>query len=281
MALTYTNPIIDILTVEHTEPQWLIPDFLLQGSLVALAGEPGTGKSVLSYTLGLAIASGYETLSGIVPAGEPRRVLYFDQENGHQDRDKYLLQCWHGLKNPDVALLHEHFFPVHFALGQDEWPDVVAEYVDLLQPHVTIFDTTTPCFNIEEENSNGEATRATNRLRELARQTDPVMTILVIKHAKMLMKKGGRRTMRGGKAWEGAVDGTMYQVRAPGRPRNNGLSLTRLEPAKTRAYGLRRTIYITPEWTDTAMTGLVLSGSYMPNSAHSKAERDEDRELED
>ena len=83
--------------------------------------------------------------------------------------------------------------------------------------------------------------------------------------------------MRGAKAWHSAPDGVMFQVKTRGRPRKDGLSLTRLEPDKTRAYGLSRIVYITPEWTDNQRTGLVLHGSYNPDKEHKKREElDED-----
>jgi RecA-family ATPase len=280
--LDYQNPIIDILEAEEKPPDWLVPDLLLQGSLIALAGEPGTGKSYLSYTIGLAIAAGWPALGGLVPKMEPRRVLYFDQENGQQDRDKYLRRSFIGLKNaqgkaPSMQALFDNFFPTHFVLGGDNWLEMAEEYVLELKPHLMVFDTATPCFNIQDENHNGEAAKAVAGIRHLMKLTTPTCSAIVLKHAKMRTEKGGRRTMRGGKHWEGAVDGTMFQVKAAGRPRKDGLSLTRLEPAKTRAYGLRQTIYITPRWTDEARSGLVLDGSYKPDSAHKTAEeKDED-----
>ncbi len=85
--------------------------------------------------------------------------------------------------------------------------------------------------------------------------------------------------MRGAKAWLGTTDGTWFQVRLPGRPRNKGF-LTRLEPDKTRAYGLQGKIFITPEWVRNE-TGLYLQGSYKPNKDHKKRlaeEGDEDDE---
>ena len=196
---------MEILTAEQTEPEWLIPDLLLQGSLVAIAGEPGTGKSYLTYTIGLAIAAGCEALSGLVPAGTPRRVIYFDQENGRQDRNRYLLQSYYGLMRggtvPNLDSLGANFYPCHFGLGQDDWYEVAAAYVEALQPHLIVFDTSTPCMNIENENDNGEATRAINRLREVMALADPVASAVVLKHAKMKTEKGGRRTIRGGKSW--------------------------------------------------------------------------------
>jgi len=282
MALsdTYENEIVDVLHAAEQDPVWLIPDLLLQGSMVCLAGEPGAGKSYVSYTAGLAVATGIAALDGIIPPGKPKTVIYFDQENSRQDRDKYLRRSWHGLarngKLPDVGLLLQHFHPVHFALGDDDWAEIAAEYIALLCPQLVIFDTATPCFNIGDENDNAEAVREIKKIRQLMALGDPVVSAIVLRHAKIAIEKGGRRTMRGAKSWHNAADGIMYQVKQAGRPRGDGLSRTRLEPDKTRAYGLSRTIYITPEWTEEERTGLFLHGSYTPDKEHKRLEQLED-----
>lgn len=269
------NPIADILWAEEQEPEWLVKDLMLQGSLICLAGEPGAGKSYVSYSAALALGSGVQALGGIIPATDPKKVLYFDQENGVGDRDKYLRRSWTGLTRdgnaPDVGLLHEHFRPVHFALGGPDWFERAAEWVEHWHPHLMVFDTATPCFHIQDENNNAEATQVINDLRRLMRLTDPVATTIVLKHAKVSSEKGGKRTMRGAKAWQGAADAVWFQVRSPGRPRRHNLQLTRLIPDKTRAYGLDATIYITPHYTDEEKTGLVLEASYTPSKEHKSA----------
>lgn len=271
------NPIVEILTTEDENPEWLVPDLVLQGALVALAGEPGAGKSYLSYTIGLAVAAGVEALNGLIPAGEPRRVVYFDEENSKGDRDKYLRRSWRGLRGkdgklPDLALLETNFWPVHFELGNADWESNAAEWVRTIQPHLLVFDTATPCFDIEDENDNAEATAAIKGVQRLMKLTDPVATAIVLKHARIKNEGKDRRTMRGAKAWQSAVDNVLFQVKARGKPRRDGLSITRLVPDKVRAYGLQRPIYITPHYTNDKRDGLVLDGSYNPNRDHAEAE---------
>jgi hypothetical protein len=270
------NPIVDILTASDEQPDWLIPNLILQGTMNILAGDAGAGKSYVSYTLGLAIAAGVAALDGLVPAGEPRKVLYFDEENSRQDRDKYLRRSWIGLahqgEEPDLALLMENFWPVHFALGSDDWEDQAAEWIRIVEPAVCIYDTATPCFNIADENDNGVATAVMKQIRALQGMTNPVGTSIVLKHAKVVTERGGSRTIRGAKSWKSGCDQLMFQIKAQGRPRKDGLSLTRLEPDKRRAYGLTRTIYITPQWTDKERTGLVLHGAYEPDGEHKRRE---------
>lgn len=283
------NNILDILLAPEREPDWLVPDFSLQGAAIVLAGEPGAGKSYVSYTKGLAIAAGIRALGGMVPPGEPRRVLYYDQENSAQDLAKYIRRSWFGIcaqnnLNPEnyelLEKLASNFYIRSFQLGGDDWADVVRYEMEIVQPHLVVFDTATPCFNIENENDNSEANQAMKKVRELMRITDPVATALILKHAKMRTERGGRRTIRGAKHWQGAADSIMFQVKAVGRKRKDGLSLTRLEPDKTRAYGLTQTIYITPQYVDETRNALMLTGSYSASREHTQAEQKEEEEFE-
>ena len=280
MSEPLINPIVDVLTAEEEEPNWLVPDLILQGSLVCLAGEPGAGKSFVTYLLGMCIAAGVRPLGGLFSIGEPKRVLYFDEENSEQDRDKYLRRAYQGLLSQgfdvDLFKLAENFWPVHMRLGGEDWLDRARECVEQVQPHLTVFDTSTPAFNILDENSNAEATQAVKGVRTLMRLTDPVGASIVLKHAKTRTEKGGRRTMRGAKAWQGMADSVMFQVKANGRPRTDGLSLTRLIPDKTRAYGLSRTVYLTPGYTDEARSGLTIDASFSATRDHKKAEEEDE-----
>lgn len=261
------NPIVDILTAEDDRPDWLIPNLLTQGSLVCLVGESGAGKSYVSYTLGLAIAAGVEALSGIVPRGEPRRVLYFDDENSVQDRDKYLRRSWHGLAKrngdmPDLATLDQHFYPVTCELGNEDWEEVMSAYVLAFRPHLIIVDTATPCFNIDDENNNAEAAKAVKGVKRVMRLVTPTVTAWILKHAKTRTEKGQIRTVRGAKVWKDMSDGMLFQVKRRGRPRKDGLSATRLVPDKIRAYGLHQSIDINPRWCGADRIGLALDGAY-------------------
>lgn len=280
-ATEFDNPIRSILAAEDADPEWLIKDLLLQGTLVCLAGEPGAGKSLVSYTLALAKASGWSALSGLVPEGPPERVVYFDQENSPQNRNKYITRSWWGLADshglpPDADLLEENFIPVHFHLGAADWFDVAADFISHFQPRLAVFDTAASCFDIEDENNNAEAARVLKQLRQLMTVTDPPLTVLVLKHAKSTVGKGERRKMRGATMWQSLADQVMFQVRCQGRPRKGGLQLTRLVPDKTRAYGLTEEIFITPSYTDEAKTGLLLEASTTPSSEHKRARRSEE-----
>lgn len=276
----YVNPTIDILFGEEKEPEWLVPDMMLRGELTLLAGEPGAGKSLLTYTWALAMAGGVGGFGGIIPASKPMTVVYFDNENSEGNRNKYMTWAWHGLMdnhgqdNEVVFNVSEHFKPVHFILGVPDWEETATEYVQFFKPDLIVFDTAISCCAAEDENSNAEAGLHVAGIRRVMRSVEPVAAALVLKHAKR-----GEQRIRGATVWESLADQTMFQVRRPGRPRKDGLSLTQLKPGKHRAFGLHKKVYITPSFTDAKRRGpgLVLDASYKQNREH-QAIGDEDDE---
>lgn len=282
--IDYDNPIIDVLLAEEREPDWLIPNVILSGTLVCWAGAPAAGKSSACYTVAMALASGVSGFSGIIPSGEPTTVVYFDQENSPQNRDKYIRQAWHGLVDshgvkPDEGLLLDHFKPVHFRLGQKDWLARAIPFVERFRPKVCFFDTAASVFGITDENSNAEAAHVVGEVRALMANTNPMMTAIVLKHARSTPDENGNYRMRGATMWQSLVDQTIFHLKMPGRPRGSAirrrgrgaLNLTRLKPDKTRAFGLDSEIYLTPSYTDEACTGMVIEASYTKSAEHKKA----------
>ena len=239
------NPVPDILTGTDPIVTWLLPGLLAQGSLVVLAGDAGIGKSTLCYALGFACATGTPLL-GYRPV-MPLRVLYFDQENSRPDRDAYMRWAWYGLEQPSLEYISTNFWTRHFELGTSEWFLRAGEAVQEVRPHLIFLDTATPCCNIMDENDNGIATQVINRLRTLQAMVTPTAAMIVLKHAKS-DTDAGHRVIRGAKAWAGASDAVWFHVRSTGHPRKDDLSRTRIEPNKTRAFGLRESININPSW---------------------------------
>lgn len=278
-----TNDIVDLIFAEDVPPVWAMSGLFLQGGVYTIGGEAGAGKSTLCYTLAIAAATGQPALGGMMQAIEPKRILYFDEENGHQDRTKYIRRAFYGLAalngtEPDLNLLEANLWCRADELGGEDWQEKLAAWIDHVRPHIIIFDTANPCFGIKDENSNSEAELVIKALKRLLVTIDPRITAIIIKHAK-IRTDGAKRTLRGAKAWESAVDGVVFHVKAPGRPRKGHLNLTRLEEGKTRAYGLRGRWYITPSWSDEHQGGLLLNGSPTPNMAHKEAEDAEDEAL--
>ena len=247
-------PISELLTGSEPPVDWLVQDFIPRGSLIALAGEPGAGKSLLMYTISVALASGSKFLGW--PATAPKRVLYFDQENSKADCTQYLRWAWNGLDRPDPRLLDANLAFAHIVLGGSGWGSKAEQYVRETRPELIVIDTTTPACNVEDENDNAEATRAIQQIRRFHALTSPNPAIVALKHAKV-RSEGGGHTLRGAKAWEGMVDSIIYHTKARGKRRADGLRATKLSPAKTRAFGLRTDLIIDPMWTPDR-SGLIL-----------------------
>jgi hypothetical protein len=176
-------------------------------------------------------------------------VLYFDEENSTPDRVQYERWAWHGLGRPNLNLILQNFWCCSFGLGSVDWYKRAEEEILLHKPDLFIIDTTTPACHIQDENSNAEAHAVIGKIRVLQNLMPVPITAVALKHARLNSVEGGGYTLRGAKAWEGAVDGIVYISKSRGRPRGDGLSNNILSPSKTRAFGLRKTIRIAPKMT--------------------------------
>ena len=239
------NPIPDILVGTDPIVEWLIPDLLPHGTIVQYAGDPGVGKSFFAYNLAMSVATQTPFLGFVPSSVQP--VLYCDVENSVPDRNKYLRQVWRGLCKPDLELVKENFWTSHFELGNNNWDEVLRSLVSAYNPALVVIDTATPCFSIEDENNNSEASKVIRKLRHIQSIGTNKPTFLVLRHAKTFMEHEGDRKARGAQAWKGETDGTWFHVRNRGRPRQDGLWRTHIEVDKVRAFGLRETVHIQPQ----------------------------------
>lgn len=252
-------PIRDLVTLVQTptqEPHWVVKGILPRGSMTVLAGEAGTGKSLLCYHLSLCAALGLPFLGTYATC--QTRVLYIDEENGLPDATRYWQWSWRGAGCPDPATLRAITF-AHMALGH-AWESTLLTLAKTHQPGLIIIDTATPALQIIDENDNAEASRKIQTLRTAQAAADNETAIVVLKHAKVQDEKGHRRTIRGAKTWLGSVDSVLFHSYNVGRP--GKLRQTLLTPDKVRAFGLDHSIKITPSWTAAdEPKGLVLKGS--------------------
>lgn len=229
---------------EDKAPPWLVPNFICQSHMVVLAGEPGAGKSLVSYTLALAKASGGEFLGSAL---NPAPVLYFDEENAIPDVKQYLRWSWRGLGRPDVNLVAQNLNLEHFSLSSAGSARYLymRELAAKIKPSLIVIDTATPACAIKDENSNGEASAAIQELRKVRAAGGPATTMFILKHAK-LDSEGGVWHVRGAKDWVGATDSTLMHTKQAGHPREDGWHNTRIRAPKRRAFGLRGVLKITP-----------------------------------
>lgn len=236
-----------VLTQAVHDPLWVVRDVLARDTLVILAGEPGVGKSVLSYHLAFCVASGLPFLGH---ESQQTRVLYVDEENSLPDFKQYCCWVWRGLKCPSLPVLVEHLRIEHFSVGA-HWGSMLLQAAHDYQPGLIILDTATTVMQIKDENDNAEASLAIRVLKKAQVAATNQTAALVLKHAKIHEDPSYHRTIRGAKTWLGQVDGTWFHQVHPsgGRPRNDGLRQTVLIPDKIRAFGLRQSLCITPSWT--------------------------------
>lgn len=69
-------------SAEPIPVEWIVEGFVARGFLTMIAGEPGAGKSMLTQTIGVALANGAEAVAGmkIVHGKTSRAVVGYDDE---------------------------------------------------------------------------------------------------------------------------------------------------------------------------------------------------------
>lgn len=238
-----------ILTAEDKEPDHVVQGLIYQGQMLVMAGEPGVGKSFLMYTMGMSIAADLAFLGRRTTHGP---VLYFDEENSRPDLQQYLKWIWRGLGQPNIEEVAKYLFIEHFNLAQQGRKrfEYMAKVAAELQPVLTIIDTASPVCDIKDENDNAEASRMIGFLRSVKESAGPQNAMVVLKHAKIVYDDEQKRTIRGAKAWLGALDGTLYHTLPAGQPRKDGLRNSQVSQDKVRAFGLRESIKIEPRWVE-------------------------------
>jgi len=220
-----------------------------------LAGEAGAGKSMLTYTLSMALASGILWLERPL---EAQRVLYCDEENPYWTRRQYARWAYRGLGCPPKATLAKNLWLEPLQLtnaGPGGWQSRLCQLAQAHKPNLIIIDTATPACHIDDENDNGEATRAVTKLRGAMLNAAPGCSMIVLRHARM-EPESGKYKPRGATAWIGATDCTLLHSNTRGQPATKdpakaGLRNTKLAVGKVRAFGLREPIYINPHWIET------------------------------
>lgn len=117
---------------------------------------------------------------------------------------------------------------------------------EAFKPDLIIVDTATPACHILNENDNSEASIAAQQIRQAQDASGHHCAALILKHLRVDQHTGSV-DVRGAKHWKGAVDAIWYHLFRPGRPRGDGWRNTHIRPEKTRAYGLKDELLITPE----------------------------------
>lgn len=107
---------------------WLVPDFLVRGSLYSLVSPAKAGKSLLMLDTAAALAAGRPALGH--PAQQPIHVLYIDHENSRDDLTERLSDMGYGPEH--LGNLHYLSFPtmppLDRAAGGQDLADVAEHY---------------------------------------------------------------------------------------------------------------------------------------------------------
>lgn len=249
----------DVWADDLPPPPWLLPHIMMSGQMIILAGDAGVGKSLLALVWAHSLAAGIKILGNNV---KPVKVLYINEENSYYDMREYLRWARFGMNGIDEELLKANLRVEQFSLTLSDirWFDNLRMLCDDWKPSLIVIDTATPSCQIQDEDKNGEASIAIGHLRRAIRASAKGCGMLVLKHAKII-RKGEDRTIRGAKAWKGACDGLIFHTRTAGRARDDGLHCTYLWPDKSRAFGLKKRLKISPCWVNqgTKRQGILLA----------------------
>jgi hypothetical protein len=116
---------------------WLVPDFLVRGSLYSLVSLAKQGKSLLMQDTAAALAAGRQALGH--PAQDPIPVLYVDHENSRDDLIERLADM--GYRPGDLTNLHYLSFPTMPPLDRADGGQDLAAVADHYNAELVVIDT--------------------------------------------------------------------------------------------------------------------------------------------
>lgn len=199
--------------------QWLIRDLIPSGTVTLLAGDGGTGKSLLAQQLAVAVATGRPWLGN---AAERGGAVYLSAEDDLDEVHRRLADITEaeGLGLADLADLHVLPLAGEDAVlaAPDQRSDVVvktplwAQLVDALReirPRLLVLDNLADVF-AGNENARPQARQFIGMLRGLAMHH--ALTVLVISHPSLTGMSSGTGTS-GSTAWSNSVRARLYLER--------------------------------------------------------------------
>ena len=126
--------------VQERESEWLIPAYIPKGQITTLAGDGGSGKTMVWCSIAAAVSSGNRVFFDSVPEEfakcEPQKVLFFSSEDSieHTLRAR-LRKAGANLKNIfSVSLKDEMFSDIKFN------SPLLKDLIMQVRPALTIFD---------------------------------------------------------------------------------------------------------------------------------------------
>ncbi len=178
--------------------QWLLGHWLLRGEVTAIIAPGGTGKSTISGTMALCLASGRPLLGKPLPRG-PQAVWIFNLEDGADELERQMaaacafhdigpedcgdrLHLDSGLVQPLCTAIEDRD---GFALAEEVFAQLAATIRDR-QIATVVVDPFVSSHAVQE-NSNGAIDAITKRWKRLAQETG--CAVVLVHHTKKL---GGR-----------------------------------------------------------------------------------------
>lgn len=175
--------------------QWLLGHWLLRGEVTAIIAPGGTGKSTISGTMALCLASGRPLLGKPLPRG-PQAVWIFNLEDGTEELERQMAAAcaFHGISPNDCGdRLHLDSGLVQplctatedaegFALAEEVFVHLAATIRER-QIATVVVDPFVSSHAVQE-NSNGAIDAITKRWKRLAQETG--CAVVLVHHTKKL-----------------------------------------------------------------------------------------------
>jgi hypothetical protein len=186
------------LTQEPPMPTWAIDEFICQGDIHLIIGEPGIGKSWLTMGMSLALAKGAKEFLGY-PISAPGKVLYFDEENPEDLIFHRFLKL--GL-NHQIAENIRFINNQGLRLDHDPTP-LLDEALDF-EPSLIVLDSLTRFHGLDENSAGQMAELFNTGIKPLARETGAA--VVLIHHTSKTDSSSGFKRSRGSGDITASVD---------------------------------------------------------------------------
>jgi KaiC/GvpD/RAD55 family RecA-like ATPase len=177
------------------QPEWLIDGLLVAGSLAAMYGRPGSGKTFLALSIAKSVASGNDFIGHAVRQTGP--VLYVAAEDVHGVGQR--VEAWNahdGTRDGhDVSFVGEAINVANLASV-----DMLSDAVESVGADLLVVDTFARCTVGVEENSSRDVGQVVALLDRLRNRTGAA--VLLVRHSGKDVTRGSR----GSNALLGAVD---------------------------------------------------------------------------
>lgn len=175
--------------------QWLLGHWLLRGEVTAIIAPGGTGKSTISNTLALSLASGRPLLGKLLPRG-PQAVWIYNLEDGTDELERQMSAActFHvvseadcgdrvhldsGLKQPLCTATEDRD---GFALAEDVFQDLTATIRE--RKIAAIFVDPFVSSHAVRENSNEAIDAVAKRWKRMAQETG--CAVVLVHHTKKM-----------------------------------------------------------------------------------------------